>query len=706
MKPYKIFNNEILDKGKGSVNSTFIRFIGTADSISSLFLRAYSNRHAEDLTKTDYEFIIVDKNPKHIEMCKEILSWDSWDDYINLPIDSHPTFIDSFSMFASMLENAGKKHDVSIEYFLKTKDINSTLGRVYRHYFNNFFEAWNLFRKSKFRFMNIDVINENSRFCHELIYLEDLKTNDRHHKQFLKLDFNKNNYDPEVYKESFNNILNVLWLKSFKKYQSMLELADDNNLPFEDFAGKIYAQFNPTFCILPWMHVQYKPSGQSKPCCRYDNVKEYRDFDERLKNTDKQYEDNLSELFVDRSKKLVIQKSSIEETFNSEYWNKARDLTIENKPLSGCHKCYAEEQVPGEVAVSMRLGSNIMYNNGYLHKKPKFEKPSLEFLEVGFGNYCNLACLSCNSSLSTTWHDNEVALNEIASPSIKRTVFPKLDNIQFNLQDETLQTLKLVKFTGGEPMINPEFIKFIDLICEKGHPENISLEIYTNCSYIPSPKLLENLVKFKHIQLNLSIDAFGSVNDYVRFGSKWSGDNKQTVSRAIDFWLEQGLKNNGLYIIMSTTLSILNIFEIPKLMAWWMKKFKDSGNKIVVNRNNALPDEYDGFFKLQVAFDPGYINVDVLPKDYYKDVIDWCDEYEANFTKEYPEFESVPECINASINKLKNTVKRSNGDPKNARNLLEYLEKMDKIRNNSAEESIPEVVNKLKEYLLTQDKPQ
>ena len=704
MKPYKIFNNEILDKGKGSVNRTFIRFIGTADSIFSLLLRAYGNRHAEDLTKMDYEFVIIDKNLKHIEMCKEILSWDG---YINVPTDGRPTSRHDFDMFASILINAGKKHDVSIGDFLTKKDINTTLGKMTRYQFNNFFEAWNRFRKSKFTFMNIDVINDNGRFCHELMYLKDVeRINNKQSIQFVKLDFNKNNYDPVAYKESFNNILNVLWLKSFKQQQSVVELADDNNVPFEDYAGKLYAQFNPTFCILPWMHVQYKPTGQSKPCCRYDNTKEYRDFDERSKNPDIQYEDNLSELFVDRSKNLVIQKSSIEETFSSKYWEKARELTIENKPLSGCHKCYAEEQVPGEVAVSMRLGSNIMYNNGYLHKKPKFEKPSLEFLEVGFGNYCNLACLSCNSSLSTTWHDNEVALNEIASPSIKRTVFPKLDNIQFNLQGETLQTLKLIKFTGGEPMINPEFIKFIDLICEKGHPENISLEIYTNCSYIPSPKLLENLAKFKHIQLNLSIDAFGSVNDYVRFGSKWSGDNKQTVSRAIDFWLEQGLKNNGLYIIMSTTLSILNIFEIPKLMAWWMKKFKDSGNKIVVHRTNVLPDEYDGFFKLQVAFDPSYINVDILPKEYYEDVINWCTEYEKNFTTEYPEFESVPESINASINKLKNTVKRSNGDPKNARNLLEYLEKMDKIRNNSAEESIPEVVNKLKEYLLTQDKPQ
>ena len=154
---------------------------------------------------------------------------------------------------------------------------------------------------------------------------------------------------------------------------------------------------------------------------------------------------------------------------------------------------------------------------------------------------------------------------------------------------------------------------------------------------------------------------------------------------------------------MSTTLSILNVFEVPKLMSWWMKKFKDSGNKVIVHRTEALPTEYEGFFKLQMAFDPSYIGVNILPQSYYNEVVAWCDEYENNFSKEYPDLEFVPESISASLSKLRNTIKRSKGDAKNAQLLLEYLEKMDKIRNNSAEYSIPKVITKVKEYLLTQD---
>lgn len=683
-KPYKLLTPEIVDKEKGILNNTFVRFIGPADSVFSMFIRSFGYRlDTENVINFDkFEFIIYDSNPKHIEMFKHMLEWDG-----DLDIDNNfKKFNDHVDLGKEMLKLQGTSFPR-----------NRTLGKLSRHGFKDFTAMWQIFKNSKFTYLNIDVINDTKDFCVFLYKLPNLAN----FRQFIKLDLNKNDHDSERYNLAINSILHILWMKSFKEYQNVVELSDDNNVSYEDFAGKLYAKLNPTFCVLPWMHIQYKPSGQSKLCCRYDTVKEFKDYDNALNN--KENIDNQAQLVPERMN-LVIQKSTIEDSFYSNYWNSARTYTEKNQPISGCHKCYAEEQAPGEVATSMRLGSSILYNNGFLHKNLRLEKPSIEFLEVGFGNYCNLACLSCNSTLSTTWHDDEVKLNQ-DSKLIQRQVFPKLDNIRFEPNEETLKTLTLVKFTGGEPMINPEFIKFIDLICEKGHPENMSLEIYTNCSYIPSPKLLDNLVKFKNIQLNLSIDAFGSTNDYIRYGSTWQGETKQTVSNAIDFWLDKGVNNKGINVIMSTTLSLLNVFEVPKLMSWWMDKYKNSGNEIVISRGTALPTQYDGFFKLQIAFDPTYIGLNVLPEEYYSDVVKWCDDYEQSFTTKY-NLELIPESINASLVKLKNTIKRSKGDPKNAHLLLEYLAKMDKIRNNSAKESIPEVVNKVKEYLLTQDKPQ
>ena len=33
-----------------------------------------------------------------------------------------------------------------------------------------------------------------------------------------------------------------------------------------------------SFCIYPWIHIQVKPNGQAKPCCRFNHMREeYKD---------------------------------------------------------------------------------------------------------------------------------------------------------------------------------------------------------------------------------------------------------------------------------------------------------------------------------------------------------------------------------------------------------------------------------------------
>jgi sulfatase maturation enzyme AslB (radical SAM superfamily) len=536
----------------------------------------------------------------------------------------------------------------------------------------------------KFKFFHVDIINENERF---LKLLDGLSLLRKKTCQYVNIDFDTIDTD------AINNILHNLWLKNIKLYPSVVKIKND-----EDYAGKLYTKLNPSFCILPWMHIQYKPSGQPKLCCRYDISLE---ANEAVKNPDS---NNLLLKLSPAKDNITVKESSMEQSFFGDYWSASRQYTQDQTPLIGCHKCYKEEQgTQGEVQNSMRLGSSILYNQGYLHKQPNYEKPRLEFLEVGFGNYCNLACLSCNSSLSTSWYQDELELNKVVNNNVKRMIFPKLDNLKFIPDAETLKTLRVIKFTGGEPMINPEFTKFIELICEQGRPEQISLEIYTNCSYVPSPKLLENLTKFEAVQMNLSVDAYGAVNDYVRYGSNWTGNTKQTVSNAIDFWLTVGRDHGNISVIMSTTLSALNILEIPKLMSWWMDKYKDSGNKIVIRRELLLATEYDGFFKLQPAHDPSYINLNILPKDSYKDILEWINSYKENFTNLYPDLQGIPECIGASLLKLEQLITKATGNVDNGQDLLHYLDSMDKIRKNNAQEAIPDIVQRVKEYLLTQD---
>jgi MoaA/NifB/PqqE/SkfB family radical SAM enzyme len=346
----------------------------------------------------------------------------------------------------------------------------------------------------------------------------------------------------------------------------------------------------------------------------------------------------------------------------------------------------------------MRLGASVLYNHGYLHKRPEYQDPKIEFLEIGFGNYCNLACLSCNSTLSTNWHDDEILLNKSVDKKLQRVVFPKLDNLKFEPNEHTLKNLKVIKFTGGEPMINPEFAKFIELVCLKGYPENISLAIYTNCSYIPSSKLLANLEKFKNVQLNLSVDAYGDTNDYIRYGSAWHGDKKQTVSGAIDYWLSASKKYKNIHIIMATTLSMLNILEMPSLIEWWVEKFINDGNVEIMHKTDTY-GPYDGFFKIQPVHDPDYLNLNSLPKESYQDILDWVQIYRSSFLKKYPMLHIIPISIRFSLDKLENIINGAKGTVEQANGFIEYLGAMDSIRKNSCQQSISLIVNRVNKYL-------
>lgn len=686
-KKIKIFTNHILKYPKGIVTNQVVRFISTGADPFLIFLKAYSKRNGDDLESDffkQYSFVVYDKNQSHLDFFKRLLSWDG-----NVfPSDENPV---GLKEFLKILE---EELDIKIEDF----DYKELKDLLYVSGFNDknrFLECWNHFRKCQKEFLKIDIFKENEKFVE---FLRNLPEIDIGKVQFINLAINSSNLLPDQRRYYMNEICHLLYMFGVKKYKSMVLIADQENKFFEEYAGKIYVEMNPSFCILPHMHIQYKPSGQAKLCCRYDTVKENKDHDENVRV--KKYSNDLSELFLERNRFHNIQISSIEESFYSNYWNKSRELSTSNESISGCHKCYKEELGNNQAPMSMRLGSNILYNYGYLHKNLRFQTPTLEFLELGFGNYCNLACLSCNSSLSTTWHNDEIKLNELANEKTKRTIFPKLENLTFKPDKNTLSTLKIIKFTGGEPMINPEFIKFINYICEEGKPEQIELEIYTNCSYIPAEKLISNLSRFKEVHLNLSIDAYGQKNDYIRFGSKWEISNKQSVLKSLDFWLDRSLKHKNIKLIMSTTLSVLNAFDLPELLEWWLDYYYKSGNDMFFESTNSMIESRKGFFKIQVAFDPEYIAVDILPKNYYDELVIWMESYKEKFLIKYPDLPQIPDCVIISFRKLESLINRCKGNKNKVEQLQHYLQSMDQIRGNNFKESLPLLSNKIKTFLL------
>jgi hypothetical protein len=251
-----------------------------------------------------------------------------------------------------------------------------------------------------------------------------------------------------------------------------------------------------TFCVAPWVAVEIDTNGSLKPCCAYEAGKN---------------DSMSSEFFVD----------------NYTNWRKEKLQPLRNDLLNGvkhpqCRTCWTHEESGN--SYSFR---NVM-NQKFLTEDfdvSKLENP--KFVTLLFGNFCNLKCLQCGPFASSS-HEVEQKVHWDKFKNLRymsNWVGPHSGNRKWYLTQEfsDLKTqlttdAEEIFLVGGEPLITPEAIEFLDTVA---HPENITLSIITNASVLTS-KVFDILSKFKLITMTVSLDGIGEHAEYVRHGCVWS----------------------------------------------------------------------------------------------------------------------------------------------------------------------------------------
>jgi MoaA/NifB/PqqE/SkfB family radical SAM enzyme len=190
-------------------------------------------------------------------------------------------------------------------------------------------------------------------------------------------------------------------------------------------------------------------------------------------------------------------------------WLKSKTVTSaiatleRNEWPDACIKCKLEEEKGLE---SRRL-------------KKDWYGPGITHLDLRFGNSCNLKCISCwpTSSSSIGYESVDMAKNGIVP------LYPVTEeSVSFNWYDEKYFSyfenlpLKEIYMTGGEPMMVKNLSKFLDRL-----DPSITLRFNTNAT-VNNPQLINSLKRFNNVIMSCSIDAIGKRNDYIRFGSKWN----------------------------------------------------------------------------------------------------------------------------------------------------------------------------------------
>jgi MoaA/NifB/PqqE/SkfB family radical SAM enzyme len=402
---------------------------------------------------------------------------------------------------------------------------------------------------------------------------------------------------------------------------------------------KDFKNMSKTYCPLPFVHFALKPNGNAKPCCRFQT---FASEESKIRNWNKVNHNSIGS----------------QDVLSSEEFSSVRDSMLKGENVPGCWKCYKEEETSG---YSMRT----FYNKRFLEHDNSVK---LKYLEVSFGNYCNLGCRMCNSGLSTTWHNDDAILSKKYND---RTASKKIIDIPFNWKIEDFQYVEEIKFVGGEPMLNPNFDKFLETVLKTGRSKSIRLTIFTNASWFPKPKIIELLKKFKNVFIWLSIDSFGKTNDYIRHQSKWD-----TVNEVACKYLDLERDTSVFSVTLTPTLSILNISNVDELVSWWVNA------RISRNLEFTERDTYDfhsGDIVFSSVYEPESLSVKNIPN---KDVL--IQKYRSIITTY--ENNANYEIFKRTYYKVISALERFKDQKENLTEFVEFTKDLDKLRNENFKE--------------------
>lgn len=152
--------------------------------------------------------------------------------------------------------------------------------------------------------------------------------------------------------------------------------------------------------------------------------------------------------------------------------------------------------------------------------KPK--KIYIKYLDIKFTNICNLACRMCKPSDSSQLE--KLYKNLIITPNFLS--LPP-DELHFQEKEKVLYTkvlikngLEILKVTGGEPTACKYFMELINWSVDNDYAKNLTIKFTTNATKINLP-FIKKLLKFKKVQIVISLDGIDKIYNYIRAYANW-----------------------------------------------------------------------------------------------------------------------------------------------------------------------------------------
>lgn len=267
--------------------------------------------------------------------------------------------------------------------------------------------------------------------------------------------------------------LTIEFVNGLKKTSKVIFLDPEQN-----FSSIDALEENKSLCVLPFTAV-HKEGNAIAPCCLFEGGPEFKNRTDTFNfKTDKQFQ------------------------------------AVRSRMLSGvlvpeCNICTSVENMGAQ-------SPRTVWSNEWFIKL-KFNnvesvKTQESLYDIRLGNKCNLMCRMCTPSASNLI-DREYAQIGLVDHTYGELNYNDFAMINFD-------TVKQVYVAGGEPSINRDFMNFLKTCIETKRTDFIIM-INTNAAVI-TQEFLDLVGAMPSVKLEISVDGFDLVNQYIRWPSKWS----------------------------------------------------------------------------------------------------------------------------------------------------------------------------------------
>lgn len=384
-----------------------------------------------------------------------------------------------------------------------------------------------------------------------------------------------------------------------------------------------------TFCILPWIHFYANPDGNVLPCCIGDHNKP-------LGN---------------------VQTNSIKEIWNDAPYRNMRLKMLSGENCIECKSCYNAEAAGVK---SFRQSVNSDYSKWLSFADETNPDGSLNFmqlkyLDIRWSNICNFKCRSCSGTYSSSWatEDNKHGQNKkvliFADGKDNKNLYEQIEPHLYDLEE--------IYFAGGEPLLMDRHYQILDQLIKTNNTK-IRLRYNSNFSSLTykNKSVIDLWNHFPNINLNISLDSWGSRAEYIREGTDWKSIEKNIITA----------KENAGHIQfgVSTVVSIFNVYTLLEFIDYMLE------NKLADDKTNAT------FYCL---LNPNFYSFNVLDTNLKNIIIDKLSKIKYH---------------NPLDTQIENVIKHlqsSTVDLQLQKQFLRHTEYYDSIRNRKFVETFPEL---------------